>query len=241
MDKKIKAFTIAETLMALIVIGLIAAFTIPVIMQDSYGRETIIKVKKAYSILANSYERAIAKHGPMADWNTVDTQTFGDRIVNGISLGVNCQTKNTLTATNDCVPGCPKLYKAKDKTAVNVCTSSDVYKFVAFDGFSYAVQIEDPECSIDVSGDSTNAPSSLKHICGTAYTDISNSKKGQNKNIYGQDIFLFYVTQDGMFPTGTDGDKTFPYKDGDCVKSMKKDAFGCTGRVLYGKEALPEK
>lgn len=241
MIKKIKAFTLGEALFAVVVIGVIAAFTIPIVMQDSYGRETILKVKKAYSIMSNAYERAVAKHGSMIDWNEVSTQIYGDRIVNDVSLGVNCQTKNNLTAVNDCIPGCPSLYKAKDKTAVNACTSSNVYKFIAFDGFSYAFQIEDPNCQIDVTGGSTVAPLYLKQVCGTAYTDIFNTQKGKNKNIYGQDLFLFYITRDGIIPTGTDGDKTFPYKEGDCVKSVKTNVFGCTARVLYGKEALFEK
>ncbi len=50
------AFTLAETLITLGVIGIIAAMTIPNLVQSYNEKVTVTKVKKMYSILSNAYE-----------------------------------------------------------------------------------------------------------------------------------------------------------------------------------------
>ena len=42
-------------------------------------------------------------------------------------------------------------------------------------------------------------------------------------------------------PVGVDGDKTYPFVESDCAKHVQTNVFGCTARVLYGKEALFDK
>ncbi|MCR4881132.1 MAG: type II secretion system GspH family protein [bacterium] len=45
------AFTLAETLITLLVIGIIAALTIPSLIQSFQGRETVARLKKMYSVV----------------------------------------------------------------------------------------------------------------------------------------------------------------------------------------------
>ena len=229
------AFTLPEVLMTLLVLGVVVAFTIPIVVQNSYGRETVLKVRKAYSILSNSYENASTKYGGISEWDTVSSASYGAKMANSILLGTNCGTASNLTTNNDCMPGCPKIYKANGGS-LEVCTSSDVAKLMAADGISYAFQIEDSNCGIDITDNAANAPINLKHICGTAIADIYHSKAGKNKNLYGSDIFLFYITSDGVIPAGIDLDKKYPYKASDCVKRITKDAFGCAAKLVYDKE-----
>jgi len=239
MFTKNKAFTLAEALMTMVILGVVVAFTIPIVMQDSYGRETVLKVRKAYSILSNSYENTSTKYGPILEWDTISTASYGDKMAKSILLGKNCGTANNLTKNNDCMPGCPKIYKA-DGSNLDVCTSSDVAKLMSSDGISYAFQIEDSTCSKDITNNAENVPLILKQVCGTAIADIYHSQSGKNKNLYGSDIFLFYITRDGLIPAGLDADKVYPYKASECVKRLTKDSFGCAAKIIYDKEKIDE-
>ncbi len=48
--KKRNAFTLAEVLITLGIIGVVAALTLPAIVQKNYEKETVARVKKAYPI-----------------------------------------------------------------------------------------------------------------------------------------------------------------------------------------------
>lgn len=60
---KFKAFTLAEVLITLTIIGIIAAMTIPALMHKYEEQITVTKVKEANSILANAFAMARIKNG----------------------------------------------------------------------------------------------------------------------------------------------------------------------------------
>ncbi len=49
-----KAFTLAETLITLVIIGVIAAITVPTLWADYQEKERIAKIRKMYSALSNA-------------------------------------------------------------------------------------------------------------------------------------------------------------------------------------------
>ena len=60
---KIKAFTLAEVLITLGIIGVVAAMTLPTIINDHKAKELQTRFKKAYSILSNVHQRMINDYG----------------------------------------------------------------------------------------------------------------------------------------------------------------------------------
>ena len=62
------AFTLAETLVVMGIIGVVAALTIPNLNQSTGDREKIAKVKKIYSNLEDAFGRATAVYGPYDTW-----------------------------------------------------------------------------------------------------------------------------------------------------------------------------
>ena len=239
MSKSNKAFTLAEVLLALAIIGVLVTVTILVVLQDTAGRETLLKVQKSYTIFSNAFENSVTKYGDIIDWDSVDTQTFAHHVGNSILAAANCGTANDLSTVNDCVPGCPKIYKISGEM-LDVCKSSDVSKLMTPDGQSYAFQIEDPSCSTDVTNNAANAPKGLKMVCGTVMVDIFASKAGNNKNMYGKDLFLFYITKDGILPAGLSDDKKFPYDASKCKKRVTENTAGCTAQYIYNKNKIDE-
>ena len=56
-------FTIAEVLITLVIIGVIAAMTIPTLMNNTNKQEYVSKLKKAYATLSQATNRIIADEG----------------------------------------------------------------------------------------------------------------------------------------------------------------------------------
>ncbi len=63
-----KAFTLAEVLITLAIIGVVAALTIPSIVQNYQKTQVVTQLKKTYSALANTTNLAIAEYGPITGW-----------------------------------------------------------------------------------------------------------------------------------------------------------------------------
>lgn len=64
-----KAFTLAEVLITLTIIGVVAAITIPSFIADQDERATVTRVKKFNSTMQQAYKLAVAEYGPITRWN----------------------------------------------------------------------------------------------------------------------------------------------------------------------------
>ena len=67
-----KGFTLAEILITLSILGVVAVITIPNIIQKQKERIYVTRLKLAYSILSNAAEQAIAIHRN-DDWTKYGT------------------------------------------------------------------------------------------------------------------------------------------------------------------------
>ena len=68
-----KAFTLAEVLITLGIIGVVAALTMPSLVANYQKKQTVAKLKKVYSTIAQAYEMSKNENGPSVDW--IDTST----------------------------------------------------------------------------------------------------------------------------------------------------------------------
>ena len=64
-----KAFTLAEVLITLTIIGVIAVLTIPNLMRKWEDRTQIAGMKQAYTILNQAFRLAVRENGPLTDWD----------------------------------------------------------------------------------------------------------------------------------------------------------------------------
>jgi len=69
MRQNIKAFTLAETLITLMIVGIVAAMTLPVIIAHTRQEQFITGCKKMYSTLAQAVVRAKTDYGEMDTWD----------------------------------------------------------------------------------------------------------------------------------------------------------------------------
>jgi len=69
-----RAFTLAEVLITLGIIGVVAAITIPTLIQNSQKQETVTRLQKAYSTITQAYKNAEITMGSGANWGEPTTE-----------------------------------------------------------------------------------------------------------------------------------------------------------------------
>ena len=67
--KKKIAFTLAEVLITLGIIGVVAAMTIPTFIANYQEKQTISRLQKTYATLKNAFEMAKVEHGDYNTWS----------------------------------------------------------------------------------------------------------------------------------------------------------------------------
>ena len=70
---KSPAFTLAEVLITLMILGTIAVLVIPSAIQKANDRATVVQVKKAHSMLSRATALAVSENGPFNNWDWPDT------------------------------------------------------------------------------------------------------------------------------------------------------------------------
>ena len=75
MKKKLTtiAFTLAETLIVIGILGVVAALTLPNLNHAMGDKEKVTRVQKAYSEMSEAVDRAIAVYGPIEEWPDIAT------------------------------------------------------------------------------------------------------------------------------------------------------------------------
>lgn len=124
--KKLFAFTLAETLIVMGVIGVVAALTLPNLNQSTNNKEKVVKVKKIYQNLNDAFGRAEAIYGPSDEWyQTGNATVFGDRLTEFMKLSKNCKYQASPTCIST---GNNNLYNfiTADGTAIGILSSASL-------------------------------------------------------------------------------------------------------------------
>jgi len=74
------AFTLAEVLITLGIIGVVAALTLPSLIAKYQKQQTITRLKKAYSVLYNAYNLSQAENGLARDWIEPEANVYADNV-----------------------------------------------------------------------------------------------------------------------------------------------------------------
>ena len=217
MKERRNAFTLAEVLITLVIIGVIGALTVPALIQNTQKQELTAALKKTYSTLSQVTQQIIAEEGNLEEWSP-----SLDDIYNAYKEKLNV-LKDCGTSAG-CWPQSPYtkfLNGNKASSNRDIDGDSNWRKLVLSDGVSIAIDFGIPPCS------SVWDNGGLKNSCGRVYADI-NGAKGPNQ--LGRDIFFFGIKKDGLYPAGVDG-----AADRSCSTSNAAGGIygeGCAARVL---------
>ena len=77
------AFTLAEVLITLGIIGVVAAMTMPSLIANHREKQIVAQLKKTYSVLQQAFLQAEVKHGEAKYWGDVVQTNTGETDENG--------------------------------------------------------------------------------------------------------------------------------------------------------------
>jgi len=78
-----KAFTLAEVLITLSIIGVVAAMTMPTLIQTQQRKEYSVRLKKFYSMMSQAILLAENEYGEIENWSRKDNLTDNDPEIEG--------------------------------------------------------------------------------------------------------------------------------------------------------------
>lgn len=209
-----KAFTLAEVLITLVVIGIVAALSIPSLLQNTQNAERVAALKKAYSSLSQAYIMLIADGESMQSlFSTGDAAPILNVFGKKVSFIKNCGSGEM-----GCFPHVDyKFLNGASGGYLDVGMSVNISAAVLADGISILLA-RNSSCNVSIG--------SLK-ICGAFYVDVNGSKP---PNQSGRDLFLFWVATTGIFPAGSNNDGYFCDPAG--ASNNYTIGWGCAKRVL---------
>lgn len=228
MKRKIAAFTVAEVLIVIGIIGMVANMTIPSLLKSTQDQATVTKVQKTYATLENAYRLAISENGPPNYWASAGySQQSADDWYAVLSPHLNimksCGTTDDVNCGCFSVDGEWKLGRSQLET--HISGNPNWAKAILADGVHIA--IAGTNSCAQIMG---NSPS-LKTRCSSVYIDVNGPKV---PNELGRDVFVFWSTQYGLQPIGTHQETYWPNRDY-CqldVPARPNQGSACSGWVI---------
>ena len=182
-DVRRYAFTLAEVLVTLGIIGVVAAMTMPVLIQNHQEKVTVTRLKKVYSVLSQAYMSSSAENIDITEWGLGETfssegaEAIAQKMMPYLKLNKNCGFGK------GCFPN-GVVYKYLNGTSwYRIDDASRAYKMILSDGTLIAIE----------SG----------KTYGKVFVDI-NGFKGPNQD--GKDMFSFRLEKNRVMPFGYQGD-----------------------------------
>ena len=189
-SSKKAAFTLAEVLITLAIIGIVAAMTIPTLISNYQEKATVTRLKETYSMLSQAYQFAVNDYGNTASWKFgIDMYDPNAHIAMAnyfkpyLKLSADCVGKSQEYVKEHCA-AVPSMSLEKNATAMRLNNGATLY-----------FRIWSPNC------DSHYAAIKEATTCGQIIVQTNPMKSNEN----GKDTFWFYLTTKGIIPVGMDG------------------------------------
>lgn len=169
---KKNAFTLAEVLIVIGIIGIVASVTLPNLSRNTSDADTVAKVKKTVATLQTAMDMAKDKYGEdVSTWIASDSSEadkatiIGTRLAEFLSVSKTCG----LNTNQGCFSSSRVTIISGTSSYTSIDSDANVYKIILNDGVSVAIR---------------------HHSLLSIYFDVDGPNKGLNKR--GRDIF--YLT-----------------------------------------------
>ena len=192
----LKAFTLAEVLLTLGIIGIVAVLTIPAQIQRYQEKVTINKVLSAYSLLNNAYSMLLSEYGTPDTWDDTSDIGLASMFAKKLNLGHICMTTDSK---------CHTSILTQYKTLTGYIKNGEMHLVGAagqLKDMAVLFEMESPTCRgvHEYTWESVTEKSPYWHMCGYIKVDINGSKP---PNRHGRDLFTFVLTDSKIIPKGT--------------------------------------
>lgn len=211
------AFTLAEVLITLGIIGIVAAMTIPTLIQKNFEKQTVTKLRETQSILAQAMKMAEEEYGDPSGWgltgaNSESAVIIAKNLKPYLKLAADC-------GVNDSKYACVSKNQYKRLNGENhgdyAISRNDCYKIALLNGSSIWWR-------------ATYGVGEDRLI--TFWIDVNGKYQ---PNMYGKDLFVFVYekSSNSIKPHGSN--KKDDYWENSCKKNST--GFGCAYYVLQNQ------
>ena len=219
-SKKKAAFTLAEVLITLGIIGVVAAITMPALINKTQMMEYKSRLKKSYSVLLQAHNLISTENGgfqyAVASCETKQHYCLKNLFKKYIKNAKDCDLNSD--ENNNCFVKHTQAKKLNGENAGYSFFNNDVTASLALaDGTAISFYLDKPNCTFI-------ATPTAPERCGWAVVDVN----GINPpNTWGKDLYLFFIYPNFIKPA-KDGEPPHFYSN-DC----NKDGYGLTCASEY--------
>ena len=221
-----KGFTLAEILITLTVIGIVAALTIPTLLQNTNQAELKTALKREFAdlqqatlLIKNDNGGSLVNAFRNSTGDLKDSENLKNAYKAKLSYIKECSGDPTYggSGTGASAEGCWHVqWKKLNGTSINPMNYPGL---ILSNGTLMWFYIYSSTCSFS---------SGAYYRCGGIYFDINGFKQ---PNVIGKDIFIVYVTDDELIPAGA---RSYCVPDDpDCGCLPTAEGYGCTAKYLY--------
>jgi prepilin-type N-terminal cleavage/methylation domain-containing protein len=217
------AFTLSEVLISLVIIGVIAAITVPTLLQKYQDQALKSALKKNYSVLKSALDKYQVEHGERLLPSDVGGHKLKPILVKYLNVTKDCGWGHSDANVNNdvCIPyyndtseNNSKVYKTYNGKNSITLNYFDDGQFVLNDGSLILLE---------------NADSATQLIS----VDVNGYLKKPNR--LGKDLFMFQLMSNGeLLPMGAKSTKFYSSTDDYCSNTStgKMNGAACTAKVL---------
>lgn len=227
---KINAFTMAEVLITIGIIGVVAAMTLPALMNNHRNKALEAGLKRSYSVLSQALDMYYAQTGEKLTSETIGNHEMKLILMKYLNVVYDCGLGSD-DVNKACIPNTgnsgfedngQKINKYRNYTNKSdiIMTNFDDGQFVLNDGSLILLE-----------NYSAGSPKRL-------YVSVDINGFHKNPNRMGYDLFMFQVDDKGrLLPMGAEGTAYYSKTNGYCspTSTSGQNGFGCTYNALTDK------
>ena len=221
-----KAFTMAEVLITLGIIGIVAAMTLPSLINNKKNKELETAFKKNYSVISQALNMYYAQNGERLTPEYVGDRKLKPTLVNYMKVLQDCGWGHSGTSTS-CIPNYndpdrnSQVYKNFTGTNNINLNLFDDGQFILNDGSLILLE--------------NNGPVNNNKM----YISVDVNGYLKNPNKLGHDLFMFQLDSKGnLLPMGAEGTDYYDANDAYCssTSTNNMNGAGCTIKAINEKD-----
>ena len=221
-----QGFTLAEVLVTLGIIGVVAAMTLPTLINDKQNKELEAAFKKSYSLLAQVTQRVILEdYGGQIPEN----KTSAD-LIQLMDSYQKYYIKSSTCKRNE--SACSSVFPISKGNQLESFINEN-YKTFSGKGTPAALCNDGIMATIDGGFIFFDIGTAAESTYGTIFLAVDTNGWRKKPNRYGYDFFLFQISSNGkLLPMGAEG--TVWKENTHCsnTSTTGTNGYGCTSKAL---------
>ena len=221
------AFTLAEVLITLGIIGVVAALTLPSVIQNYKKQEVLSRLKKSYAVIEQTVKMAEKDYGTITTWpewsdsEAVLHKYFVPYLSGVKEFGKTKSVEKSLCYDQNSSMTFDNVFKYYSQyvwwTGVHISNPFST-------GETSSIALSDGTC-IGLNPETDSLGVKPKMI----FVDVNGSRRGPN--VAGKDLFFFYINSDGFVKPWGDNYQEVLLKDL-CNSQSSSQGYTCAARII---------